>query len=186
MNKVVKILMLLAVLASAGVDDIREKVKDCNDADATSYEIIIGKSIFGISKNATENQVIKLKSKPDGYIRINSELSGMIYGNNIMFLFKNGKLKGVRTTHGIIDWRIGNMINLRGTPEINWTISNGISNTIPIEKLKELYKTSVVAQEWQLYFEDENVKIDFDISRSTDMKGVETQSISGMLYLEKN
>lgn len=163
-------LLLPALPEALGEDDFRGKVKDAGKKRIKKERLIVpGKSYLGLQHGMTENEVIGRLGKPDGYLRLQGTETVMIYGRQKGYLFEDGRLSGVRTSFGLVDHRLADlMTENRGVPDLDWRLDNGVAYEMGKDKVKEILGDRLVDRDYNAYYIEGDYRVTLEFSHYTN------------------
>jgi hypothetical protein len=84
-------------------------------------------AIYDAKLGTSEEKFIKIYGPPDGYVQLSHTDTAMLYGQSHGFVFRDGKLAGVRITRNILEWTLATQAE-DTSPFLNreWNLDNGI------------------------------------------------------------
>ena len=168
MNKFALVLFVLLASQVLYAEDIREFVK--SESDIEKSIINPDESIYGIPWSISEDELIWRLGKPDGYLRLEGADSVLIYGKKHAFIFRNGKLKGLKIDRGVVDWQIANQLPSNTLNFVEWQLDNGIKEGSSLKSVKEILGEKLkMPDEYTKTYDTETCTVDLLFSHKTYM-----------------
>jgi len=136
---IVCVLAILFVVPFAMADDDIYKHLNTSPTGLLSEEIDPDFHAYGMPWHSSEEDIINAWGQPTGYIRFNSQETGMVYGHSHLFVFCDGKLAGLTIKDDIFVWQASQYI----TPHhifdrVQWRLKNGITDNLDIKEIDKL------------------------------------------------
>ena len=188
-KKILLTTLLILSSLNASASDIRDIVKNSDELEKSPNYIDPDSHVFGVEFNSTEDEVIENLGSPDGYIRLDSNLSGMIYGSNKMYIFRNEKLYAFRLTHNVLDWKVSKFVAEKHNKNYSymsqpWKVKSGIERNMKLTQVKEILGDRLIEGESKYHasYETTVSVVDLSFSRSQDGEGDEAYSV-GSLFI---
>ena len=186
-----KILYVLILTALTGCgEDIRDKVRGGKESIEADGLMDPNDSIWGFKIGISEDELLKVKGKAMGYVRIDASNSVIFFDTQKSFIFTNGKLSGGTVEYSLIDEGItrkftGDELSLVA----RWKLDNGIRNQMPLEEVKKilgdrLKKEARHPSEYRQYYEDGNSIVYLSFS-SSDRGGGLTFRVHAAMVVPK-
>jgi len=157
---------LLLTTHGTGTEDLRSKVAPATRESKLTPEIDPDRHIYGIPLGTSEDEFMTAHGKPSGYVRLRGEDTLLIYGKTHGFLFRAGKLAGVRITHHILDWTLSEQIP-GDSPfdRIEWKLTNGITDEMDLTKVKDITGDKLSDDEHRPFYETDRSRVRLDAVR---------------------
>ncbi len=187
-NLLIAFAVIFSLCSLASAEDIRKNVQTGEATQSITSEIDPDEHIFGIKYGVTENEFIDKFGKPDGYIRLNAVTTAMIYGKSIAFIFKSGKLDGIRiASHSILDWKLSReMLSNSLFSKVKWKLTNGIKESATRSKVKEILGDSLTNDNYEWQYETDVAVVTFNFSHWSDEGESESSyKVTGIMIRKK-
>ncbi|MEW6302527.1 MAG: PDZ domain-containing protein [Verrucomicrobiota bacterium] len=181
-------LILLFVLSFCigpltGADDIRSKVKGAGSATFRGLEIDPDSNVFGVPFGASEDDFIKARGKPDGYVRLSDKAAALIYGRSMAFVFESGNLAGVRITDQLLDWKLANKFrSWNSLLQPDWRLNNGIFTGMNRKEVKRILGDKLQTGEFDdNFYKTAEARVELDFSHYiNEGEGEEAHRLTGI------
>ena len=108
----------------------------------------------------------------------------MLYGATHLFLFRDGKLSGIRISDPILDWIISrNLEPCEAFKGRKWKLKNGIQNETTQTKVKKLLGSSLQTNDYyQTYYMTDKAKVQlFFCHYTSEGEGDDAHKVGGIL-----
>jgi hypothetical protein len=174
-------LQILSVLGRS--EDIRDKVAVPALRQTISELIDPDTHIYGVPYGTAEDQFIAKYGKPTGYLRLTATESAMCYGQNTAFLFKAGKLSGIRITIRIFDWQLAESIAPSPIFDtIKWRLPNGICSDMTLAEVKRILGDSLRREHYLWSYDTTHAHVDLQFAHAVDQgEKDEAYRVDGLL-----
>jgi hypothetical protein len=153
-KKILFLIIMFTFALSIIPVDAKKTLSDSSADLIKTYEINPDKHIYGIPFGTPENEIKKILGEPNGFLQFSKNHKGIMFGRQHVFLFRDGRLSGVRISGGpIIDFILSKKI----TPNFKldnarWLLSNGIAFGSDFKKVEKKFKGSLLKSGYNYYY----------------------------------